>query len=92
MVKFNTNYLVVVVKRGSITFKLIEKGYTLLFNILPDGTLKNGPFLVLPSIFHRINRHRKQKEFLNSCERLLRAGITGHSPFKKIAKMALLKP
>jgi hypothetical protein len=44
-------------------------------------TLKRRPFLVLPSrpVFLGISRHPKQKEFFNSCEGLLRAGLTGHS-------------
>ena len=42
-----------------------------------------------------VHRNPKQKEFLKSSERFLRAVLTGHghpSPFWKIAKMALFNP
>jgi hypothetical protein len=54
-----------------------------------------GPFYFCLQVFLGINRHPKQKEFLNSCEGFLRAALTGHShpsPFCKIAKMALFNP
>ena len=46
-------------------------------------------------VFLGINRHPKQKEFLNSCKGFLRAALTGHShpsPLWKIAKIALFNP
>ena len=49
----------------------------------------------LASSLSRDKCHPKQQEFINSCEGLLRAGLTGHShlsPFLKNAKMSLFNP
>ena len=53
---------------------------------------KMGPFYFCLPLFLGIDRHTKQKYFLNSCEGFLRAALTvpGHpGPVWKFAKMAL---
>ena len=40
---------------------------------------KMGHFQFYSPVFLGINRHPKQKEFLNFCEGFLRAALTGHS-------------